>query len=293
MRCAEAHATDLKITRPLAVVDCNFIQRCQGADDDVPCAWDCLLTGSVFLELASKDGKERDFLFAKFTNWTRRNADRLWLARDFNDLHRAMEPRYDAVRQIRVWHLIAKKETTELRRYAKDKATNWTAPLENEGVQKWLVHASNSRNSFVEFTGEARDVVQAQPGRPSEKIPHTPQAIRHFVRSYDISKLIVHRDKYAFYGDWRWRRLLSAFPDKLLIARTARLDLYYAIRRALGDSKKFENNWDDKHYALCASYTGHLVTHDAGLRTAAEIIAPGIRLFPRDAKEVQQGALCS
>ena len=82
------------------------------------------------------------------------------------------------------------------------------------------------------------------------------------------------------YSDWRWRRHLECFPDRLLIGKRARLDLYYAIRRSLGDSKKFENNWDDMHYAITASYTGHLATHDAGLVRAAEIIAPNLRVFP-------------
>lgn len=155
------------------------------------------------------------------------------------------------------------------------------APLEIPAVQDWLSHAAQGREAFVSFADDCRDFIRQQKGRPSEKIPHTKEAIRDYVRQYDVSSLIVHRGGRGPYGDWRWRRHFGCFPDRLLIARRVRLDFYYAIRRASGDSKKFENNWDDIHYAIAASYTGHLAPHDSGLATAAEIIAPGLRMFPR------------
>src|SRR5438105_53307 len=106
----------LKIHKPVAVVDCNFIQRCRGEEDDVPQSWDCLLISSVFSELAIKPDQERTFLLSKFTSWTRRNVDRLWIAQDFNDLRSAMEPSPDRVKQIRLRHLVSPSRTHLVRR---------------------------------------------------------------------------------------------------------------------------------------------------------------------------------
>jgi hypothetical protein len=270
-----------RITKPIAVVDCNFIQRCRSEDDDVPRAWDCLLISAVFAELATKPDGERAFLFGKFTNWTRRNIDRVWVAQDFNDLREAMEPSPDRVRQVRLRHLVSPSRTRFLRNALRGDAAHWRAPLEFPEVQQWLSHAARARAAFVSFADQCRDFIASQDGRPSEKIPHTKEAIREYVRRYNAADLVVHRGGRGEYGDWRWRKHLECFPDRLLIARRARLDLYYAIRRSLGDSRKFENNWDDIHYAIAASYTGHLATHDGGLATAAEIIAPGLFIFPQ------------
>jgi hypothetical protein len=271
----------LKINKPIAVVDCNFIQRCRGEEDDVPWSWDCLLISSVFGELAIKADQERTFLLSKFTSWTRRNVDRLWIARDFDDLRSAMEPTPDRVRHIRLRHLVSESRTRLVRRAIRDGQLQWRAPPEIPEIQDWLSRAARGRAAFVSFTDECRDFIESQEGRPSEKLPHTKDAIRDYVRRYSAADLIVHPEGRGEYGDWRWRRHLECFPDRLLIARSARLELYYAIRRSLGDSRKFENNWDDKHYAIAASYTGHLATHDGGLMTAAEIIAPGLRICPR------------
>jgi hypothetical protein len=269
----------LRITKPIAVVDCNFIQRCRGGEDDVPAGLDCLLTAGVFAELAMKDVHERDFLFKRFTAWTRRNADRLWMARDLIQVRDKMEPSPDRVRRIRAHDLISPPHTRIIREVARDSEVYWQAPLEIPAVKEWLTDAEAGRAAFVSFADDCRDFIAAQAGRPSEKIPHTHDAIRNYVRQYNVANLVIHRSGQGRYGDWRWRRHLERFPDRLLIAKRARLDFYFALRRSLGDSRKFENNWDDIHYAISASYTGHLATHDAGLARAAEILAPGLRIY--------------
>lgn len=279
----------LKITRPIAVVDCNFIQRCRGEMDDVPSCWDCLLTSGVFAELALKEENEREFLLSKFSNWTRRNVERIWIAHDLNELRNSMEPTPDKVRQIRLRHLLSESRTRFVRRAARDAGMFWRAPLDSPEVKDWLSHAARGREIFVSFADRCREFIMGQDGRPCEKIPHTKSDIRSFVRGLDMASLVVHPAGRGEYGDWRWRRHLTVFPDRLLIARRVRLDLYYAIRRSLGDSRKFENNWDDIHYAIAASYTGHLATHDGGLATAAEILAPGLRVFPNRSGSAREG----
>lgn len=112
----------LKISKPLAVVDCNFIQRCSGDADDVPRSWDCLLIAAVFAELSIKLEHEREFLLGKFTAWMRRNANRLWIARDFIDLLETMERGPDRVKQIRLRHLVCPSRTRFVRSALRDGA---------------------------------------------------------------------------------------------------------------------------------------------------------------------------
>lgn len=273
---------DIVISKPICVVDCNFIQSCRGDSDDVPASWDCLLISSVFGELATKDERERSFLFSRFTEWARRNANRLWIARDWMALLNSHEGSPRNARRIRLRDLVCPANTKKMRQYASHPDNKWQAPLSIPAVREWLDNADKGRALFVSFTDACRKFVGSQGGRPSEKLPHAPEAIRDYVQRFNIANAVVHRSGKGRYGDRCWRKHLQSFPDRLLIARRARLELYYAIRRSLGDSRKFENNWDDIHYAIAASYTGHIATHDQGLIRACEILSPGIRRFPRD-----------
>jgi len=54
------------------------------------------------------------------------------------------------------------------------------------------------------------------------------------------------------------------------------------MRRALGDTRKFENNWDDAQYGFLASYTGHLATGDKGLIKMVGLVFPGIHIVGDD-----------
>jgi hypothetical protein len=267
----------VKINKPICVVDWNFIQT-SGGDDakDVPRSWDCLLIASVFIELATKE----DSHFSRFTNWARRNAGRLWVARQWDELRDAHEASPRTARRIRLADLVSPSITAKLRKFAADPGVQWRAPTSIPEISPYLKHAELGRNSFVSFAEECKQFIEAQAGKPSEKSPQTPEAIREYVQQFNIADAVVPRDGKGPYGDRRWRRHFDSFPDRLLIARYARLELYYLIRRTLGDSHKFENNWDDMFYAIAASYTGHIATHDKGLIKACNILSPGVRVFP-------------
>jgi hypothetical protein len=270
----------LRIDKPICVVDCNFIQTCRGEAEDVPSHWDCLLISSVFSELASKEESERAFLFARFTSWVRRNKNRLWMARQWPDLLKAHETSPHTVRRIRLADFVSKGVTEKLRKYAADPNVEWSASTQTPEISRWLQDVASGRDSFLSLADECKRFIEGQAGKPSTKSPQTPEAIREYVQQFNIADAIVHRGGEGPYGDRCWRRHLDEFPDRLLIGRYARLQLYYLIRRTLGDSRKFENNWDDMFYAIAASYSGHIATHDKRLIKACNILSPGVRVFP-------------
>ena len=80
---------------------------------------------------------------------------------------------------------------------------------------------------------------------------------------------------------WRahWRPLAVADPNLIALIRWARFVAWYCVRRAEGQQNKYENNFDDAHYGLLGSYTGHLGTHDKGLAEATTSIFPGVRVL--------------
>jgi hypothetical protein len=55
--------------------------------------------------------------------------------------------------------------------------------------------------------------------------------------------------------------------------------VWYCLKCAEGQTFKYENNFDDAHYGLLASYAGHLGTDDKGLAEAAAAIFPGLRVI--------------
>jgi hypothetical protein len=76
-----------------------------------------------------------------------------------------------------------------------------------------------------------------------------------------------------------WTISLVDDPNRFAVARWARFVGWYCMRHIVGQTVKFENNFDDATYGLLASYTGHLGTNDRGLQQAAQAIFPGIRIL--------------
>jgi hypothetical protein len=267
-----------KPDRPLAIVDCNFIQGCRGEEDDVPQHWDCLVVTPVFAEFANKREHERVFLGARFARWLRRNAHRLWMGREWLELYE-MQSDINHVRHIHSRDLVDFQRTRLLRRGAANCADDWLAAPLQPTVQQWLDNGDVNRNRFMNLTNEARDYVKALEGSLANNLPQTPDAIRAYVQGENMADYVISKSGNGPIRDWRWRRYLEGFPDRLIVAKFARLQLYYSIRRTLGDARKFENNYEDMHYAIAASYTGHIATSDTRLIRACELLAPGVRVF--------------
>ena len=102
--------------------------------------------------------------------------------------------------------------------------------------------------------------------------------------------------EYVLSSRWRkeWRRYLNDDPNRFAIIRWARFLAWYCVKRAEGQTNKFENNFDDIHYGLLASYTGHLGTNDKGLAEATLAIFPKmrvVRLAELDTLEVARDPL--
>jgi len=146
----------LKLRKPLAVVDCNFIQRCSSEHNDVPAHFDCLLIAPLFRELLSKKAEEREFLFNRFIEWTRRNVDRLWMMRELDDIRTELEGSTERVKRIHSYDLLSPFQTRILRRYVRDPNFRWSPSHSRPSVEKWLQEGTSACQDFVGFTDECR-----------------------------------------------------------------------------------------------------------------------------------------
>lgn len=267
----------LEVNCSLAVVDCNFIQKCGGEGDDVPPHLDCLIITPVFAELAGKGDHERAFLGARFVRWLRRNVDRVWMGREWLDLY-DLQSDLNHMRYIHMRDMVDSKNTRLLRKAVQNSAEDWLAAPLAPAIGQWLTSSESKRSSFVNLTDQMRSYITSQEGALREKIPQTPDAIKEYIQRENMADYVISRSGKGPIHDWRWRRHLEGFPDRLIVAKLARLELYYGIRRTLGDTRKFENNYEDMHYAIAASYTGHIATSDERLIRVCELLAPGLRV---------------
>ena len=72
-----------------------------------------------------------------------------------------------------------------------------------------------------------------------------------------------------------WRAELARWPDLKAAGRWARLLIWFYLIRSIkpeGNAHKFENRWDDAHYAFLSSYAGAIVTKDREIKDAVEAV---------------------
>lgn len=103
---------------------------------------------------------------------------------------------------------------------------------------------------------------------------HHPELVAYIQEPATILPFLrMFEDKYS---SEPWVRALAKFPDEKAVGRWARIVAYTHLRRTCGRPKKFENNWDDAHYAFLASYAGRLATRDNPLIAMVQTIFPHV-----------------
>lgn len=109
-------------------------------------------------------------------------------------------------------------------------------------------------------------------GQTPKRIPRADER-SEWIRRPDLVTDLVER----YFGPrWRadWSPRVLADPNRFAVVRWARFIAWYCVLRAEGQTKKYENNFDDAHYGLLASYTGTLGSNDRGLNDAFTAIFP-------------------
>ena len=77
----------------------------------------------------------------------------------------------------------------------------------------------------------------------------------------------------------KWKEVLEVFPDKFAAGRASRINVWYGMMRAVGRTKKFENNYEDADHAIAASYTGYIATNDSRLKSTIRAVFPAVTVL--------------
>ena len=103
-----------------------------------------------------------------------------------------------------------------------------------------------------------------------------PEKIGAAIRDIDFSQALLNIAPSGQCGSF-WRKAVREAPDRLILARTARVKFYYYVVGAIKPSDIL-NNCDDMQYAVLASYTGHLATNDNGVKGCMAALFPKVRI---------------
>ncbi|MGN6369379.1 MAG: hypothetical protein ACTHN5_14065 [Phycisphaerae bacterium] len=75
-----------------------------------------------------------------------------------------------------------------------------------------------------------------------------------------------------------WKKRLEVFPDVYAAGRLSRVNSWYGLKFTAGHTRGLQNSCEDAGYAFTASYAGHLVTKDKGLRECVQAVFPQVQL---------------
>jgi hypothetical protein len=254
----------------MLVLDWNLIQS-MPSEVDVPERYECVVLDQMFHEVVNKDPGYDEGAIRKLGRWAARNVHRLWVGHTPEKL---FERQFDTGKPLSVQDIIHPGHTRELRRTASLPDYDWTAPLRGARDLEPVRNRRHQIETLVRLCTAIAEVWRSQPGKRTPNADEKGDWIRQAHLVTDLVERFLHER-------WRreWRRQVDNDPNRFAVVRWARFVAWYCLRRAEGHTRKYENNFDDAHYGLLASYAGHLGTADKGLREAATTIFPKLRVL--------------
>jgi hypothetical protein len=162
----------------------------------------------------------------------------------------------------------------ELRRSARQAEFDWGRPLSGARDSEPVRRRREQIEKLVQLCTEVAAIWRQQAGKRHPK----PEERGDWVRQPQLVTALVER----YFGKvWRpeWRQQVEADPNRFAVVRWARFVAWYCLKRGEGQTYKYKNNFDDAHYGLLASYTGHLGTGDKGLQLVSRTIFPDLRII--------------
>jgi hypothetical protein len=263
---------------PWLILDWNLIQT-MPANRDIPQGYECIVPDQLFHELAGKASnisadheKARDLAW-KLGGWAKRNLRRIWAAETVEYL---FELQFASEGQpIKISDLIDEKGSEQIRSMASNPEYDWGAATER-AARNVSIRNREDQTNFLQGVRESLvEVFKSQFGvRPFEQA------------SPDLVDMVMRTEKTAdslatmFPNKWRpeWQPLLAEDLNRFAVARYFRLFLWYSFRLVPARiPARRRNDLDDLHYALLASYTGHLGTSDYKLHQASLELSPKVR----------------
>lgn len=255
------------LENPAVVLDWNVLQK-MPADGDVLSHYQCIVPDQAFHEIAKKPLEEGKPLIRKFGRWASRNVDRLWVGRTPEDLFEK-QLKADG-RRLGAGDVVHPQFTRGLRAVASDPNYDWGASLSDVRTGEHVENRKQQIEKLVRLCSAIAELWKEQPKR----VPRQEEVGGWLREAHRVTDLVE-----TFFGKvWRpeWRQQVASDPNRFAVIRWARFVAWSCVKRAAGQTVKYENNFDDAHYALLGSFTGHLGTDDRKLGEAAMSIFPGI-----------------
>lgn len=254
------------------MIDWNVIQSHTNAGS-LPASGQLVLSDQAFHEIVGKDDEEsRGSYLAKLPRYFQGQVARVWMGMNWVCLLSASRKE---ARKLGALDMLHREYTGVLRRALTDPAIEWRSLWRDAMNGRAYEIGRESKEWFMGLVG-ALDKWQTATGATR---PSNDEEARAITEDSGEVRTCVK----AFMGKWRvpsQDARISASVDSLPVSRFARILMWYLLSRMCGARQKFENNADDAHYLLLASYTGHLATHDKALRNAARNLFPNMRLWP-------------
>lgn len=269
----------MRLIHPAVVIDWNFVRS--SSVPEVPAGYQCLVCDQMFHEIAhitDESGADNWEPFCvKAFRWARDVRERLWVARIPSEL---FELEKDKDRPLRYAQLVHEEYTEKLRHRLEDPNVDWVSEM--RAIRGGAADNEKSRHKD-EFVGYARNVAEVTTRLKARGKP-VPEALEDKVALISNPEVVVDllTGTSAELVRRSWREHVLKDVNRYARARWIRINFWYAMNFSQGRRSKFENNYDDAVYALLASYTGHLATHDRRLRQMTSDLFPGLRVLPAD-----------
>lgn len=257
---------------PVVVLDWNLL-RSMATSHDIPQGYSCVVPDHVFHEIATTKSGDPDNPIRKFGNWAARNVSRLWYGRTKEDLITRQWKR--RCHSLSIQDVVHPARTRALRKFAIDARYDWSHFLDTAQSGDSIVYPDKEINEHVEVCKQiAHAWHKTYLSRSLQSIDEQAEWVRGALL---VKPFVTH----LLHSRWRpeWTSTLERYPNRFAVVRWARFVGWYCMRRILGETAGFENNFDDATYGLLASHTGHLGTNDRGLQRTALAIFPGLRIL--------------
>lgn len=240
----------------------------------IPPQYACVVPDHLFHEIATSESCDPVERIQRFGAWAAKNHTRLWLGRTQEDIFSLQLK--NGGHRLWMQDIVHIPRTQQLRRLAAQPSYDWRDFLESVRGGGSINRRENDIRQHVVLCKEINmRWHNAYPRRPLWK----PEDRANWIRQPDLINALLKA-----YAPWRqeWTSTIANDPNRFALVRWIQFVLWYCMKRIDGQTKKFENNFDDAIYGLLASYTDHLCTNDGGLQRAVKAIFPHIRVLDKE-----------
>lgn len=219
---------------PLVVVDRNILSF--GRPEKVlPDGAEIVLPDAFFHEMAESSREEE---LPEFVSWVRGHASTVWLAKYWWEV---LHEERNSIFLIGSNEIISLHWSMALREHANDGEFMWPENITDE-------YYENCKNEFIERSHKWTKHVADNDIDMSEQNKDV-DCLREFLRDPSPIKTFLQKWEPHWF-EKPWSSLIGEFPDQPAICKWWRIFNYYCIMHSLGQTRSFENNFEDHSMLL-------------------------------------------